>query len=182
MHRRDSNKTVNIGGKLLSIAAACLLCSIGFNAWAIEPSGERTKQPTRTEESDTNHKINIAEIERAIAKLTTPVDAEKMSWIQQAIVKQRPEVRKRLNRALDAKMTGFYKLPIKSSSTQSADQPKEDLPVQNDPAPEDIRMQIDDLNLSQNATVEDLLTRDKLIGEIAAIQDPVIRYDLIEYL
>ena len=178
----DDKKTVNKGGGLLSIMVTCLLCSVGFNVWAIEPSGQQMQQPAGTEESDPDRKPDIAEIERAIAELAAPVDAEKMSLIQQAIVKQRPEERKRLNKVLDTRMAGLYELPAESSSASSADEPNDISPAQEGPSPEDIRMQIDGLNLGQNATVEDLIMRDKLIAEIAGIQDPIIQYELIEYL
>ena len=98
LRHMNGKKTVNRGGGLLSIMVTCLLCSIGFNVWAIESPGQQIQQPAGTEKSDTDRKPDIAKIERAIAELAAPVDAEKISWIQQAIVKQRPEERKRLNK------------------------------------------------------------------------------------
>ncbi len=48
--------------------------------------------------------------------------------------------------------------------------------------PEGIVTQIQSLNLGPSATVEDLRARDNIVAVIAGIQDPDLRYELLEFL
>ena len=48
--------------------------------------------------------------------------------------------------------------------------------------PEDIVAQIKSINLGPSATVDDLRARDNIVAAISGIQDPNLRYELLEFL
>lgn len=164
-------KTVKEAGTLLVIVAACLLVIFICNSWAIENNSD--SQPT------------IAEIERAIEDLSTPIDAEKISRLQGAIIKLEPSEQRRLRKELDSRMDELFKPEITAPDSNiipGAFEFKNTPPATEDILPEDIKNQIDDLSLGSKATVDDLRKRDELVGKIASIQDAETRYYLIEYL
>jgi hypothetical protein len=171
------------GGALIFIIVTHLLVSPVNSLCAIEQPEQYfpPESPTLTTHP------GITEIERAIMELAEPIDAEKISWIQSAIFQQEPEEQERLRQALDSRLDEFFKNNIEARDIGTTNESinitqTQELPSQDVLSYEELRSQINNLNLGPTATVEDLRRRDSIVAAIAHISDPRIRYDLLRYL
>jgi len=61
-------------------------------------------------------------------------------------------------------------------------QPAQDQSFEAQNPPEDLRMEISMLNFDRDASADDLGARHELVGKIAAVSDPNLRYELLAYL
>jgi len=112
------------------------------------------------------------QISSAISELRQPLDGNLMSWILDAISQQSdPEQREKLNGMLEVRMKELLvgEAPLNELGGRLADG-------------EAIRFEIEALRLGPDATAEDLRKRDEVLMRIAKIQDPQVRYDLLELL
>lgn len=104
------------------------------------------------------------EIEKEIAVMSQ-MDVDEITKIQQAIDSQESAQEQiRLRQLLDGKIEGLLVSPGR------------------EPVDGELKAQIDILKFGESATVEDLRQRDAVVTRIAAVQDPVMRYELLEYL
>jgi hypothetical protein len=115
--------------------------------------------------------ITIEGIQQEIAQLQPPVDAEKISAIQSAIMLQSDEAQEFLSTLLNSRVDEIAQAESELAALGS-DQGVEEM----------IRDKIYSLNFSLNATVEEFRARDEVVGLIAGVRDPKLRYELLKEL
>jgi hypothetical protein len=134
------------------------------------------------EASVIKNKPTVNEIETAIAEISAPIDGEKISWIQNAIMDQDLKEKERLRKALDKRLDEVFALKEQNFESMSFAKLEEKTSAPREVSAQGLHGEIDGLNLSKDATVEDLRKRDELVGIIANVDDPTLRYELLQHL
>jgi len=150
------------------------------------PGGQTESVP----EANLSPAPSVSEIEQAIADLKDISDTDKLMWIQNAIFQQDPGTSARLQKSLEEKQQElFQKAAAAPQSEESAgspeiktEEPAPALPAEETVSAEELKLRIDALKLGPEATVEDLREQNEIVYIIARIKDPVLRYELLDYL
>lgn len=170
-------------GALLLALVTCLFLGARFNLSASAQLEGDSAVSFMSENYELANQYSIEEIEQAISELNLPIDAEKIGLIQSAINALGQNEREHLSQVLRKHMDGLFKINNTASEVPEESYLFEKNAVQNQPiSHDDIMRQINGLKLGPNATTADLRERDKIIGVIAGIEDPAIRYQLLEHL
>lgn len=119
---------------------------------------------------------STASIETLIQQVQSPLETEKVSDITFAIQElDDEEAQARLEQVLNERLTQLGGAPVPSRTSTI-------------PAPElesssgDLQTRIEMLNLGPAATVEDLRARDQVVADIAGLNDPLQREQLLQQL
>lgn len=120
--------------------------------------------------------LSTAGIEALIQHVQSPLETEKVSDITFAIQElDDEEAQARLEQVLNERLTQLGGAPLPSRmSTPPALEPES--------ATGDLQTRIEMLNLGPSATVEDLRVRDQVVADIAGLNDPVQREQLLQQL
>jgi hypothetical protein len=168
------------------ISFLIMICLLAFSSNYVFAEESNQIQLPEIDQSDigSNAHPDTSEIEREIYNLNAPLDAEKISWIYNAISKCSDEEQEQLNKVLDSKMEDLFKNNAAPQEFDTKSFPSlEDSTQYEQPADyESIVREIDALKLGKDAAVEDLRTRDKIIAAVSGISDPKLRYDLLDYM
>ena len=122
---------------------------------------------------------DILEMEEEIKAIRAPLPDEDVAWMRYIIAQLPAYDKEQLEGLLDQQVAAVSGVED-NILTASALTPS-NAPVAN-PAGAQLYSEIDNLFLGPEASVEDLRKRDKIVGLIAAIQDPNLRYELLQRL
>ena len=157
------------------VLAACFLAFFSFNPWVFAQNNGQWQEmaPPMSKE----------EIESAINALQAPMDIEKISLIQNAIGKLGTNERQHLQESLNQRLKDLYAVNIPRSAAPVAIEQEEHTVIEIPSAlPEELKKQIDSLQLGQQSTADEVRERDEIVRAIANIPDPNLRYELLDYL
>lgn len=152
----------------IRINIVCIIMAIFFSAFGcclVISSGEQAEVGSQGAE----------DINKSIADLSASSDGEKIKLILELIDEADVQQREVLRSAFDSKLSELFAL--EQDSTNQGNQS-----IGNNLSAEEIRNRINALKLGNNATAENLIERDKLVGSIANISDPSVREESLRYL
>lgn len=123
------------------------------------------------------------EIEADIAALADPSDHDRLSvlFFQLASVED-ATARDRLQQRLDERLNALWKQAMGEPGVPVAGVPAPAMPESAEAVvdPEMLRFEIRTMSFGPDATAEELRQRDALFERIAGIEDPALRYELLE--
>lgn len=158
------------------ISVACFSCFI-IKAGIVGAQA----QGANADNSYQNRSVSIGDIEREINFLEAPIAAEKIGFIQQGISSQTEKEQVRLRKLLNDKMHSLYH-PGNTTAVRVIGGQEENEDFKHNSIYQDLKGKIENLNVGADASIEDIKQKDAIVQEIANIQDPIVKYELIGLL